>query len=82
MCQTHFASLSNDFYQLFYTSYSAKDSKSYFLYTQCQIKFKLLDSRDIDLMVDYHFYAHAVLSITLYNSFVVSFKTFLSSRYK
>lgn len=39
MCQTHFASLSNDFYQLFYTSYSAKDSKSYFLYTQCQIKF-------------------------------------------
>ena len=39
MCQTHFASLSNDFYQLFYTSYSAKDNKSYFLYTQCQIKF-------------------------------------------
>jgi hypothetical protein len=63
MCQTHFASLSNDFYQLFYTSYSAKDSKSYFLYTMPN-QIQILDNRDIDLTVDYHFYAHTVLYIT------------------
>lgn len=52
-----------------------RTAKVIFLYTltQCQIKFKFWTTAYIDLMVDYHFYAHTVLSILIIQQFCGQF---------